>query len=191
MGIIIERQAYDKTRYCRMGDGYIARGHPDFPSAQPTKILIHTMNNPHRRTTWHGACSYIATSVKIAADYAVGCEPNQVARFLVPRTHISYGAGLTIPGWGNGYVINIELHIDTPAGGPAAETQYTPALYTNLTGLVLELCQVYPIGDLRTHMRTHRAVARPYGRKVDPSGWNNEDFATYRALLQLKRTLGR
>lgn len=183
----VDRYNYDKTRFNEPGLGYALRG--DLPL--PTKILLHTTNNPAVYTSFHGAASFIATSRKIAADYLVGQHRGQLVRFLDPAKHISWGAGTTISTWDNPHVINIELHIDTPKGSTVKDwmRQRTPEMMEQLNGLILELCQVHPIGDLRTHVRTHRAVAVPVGRKVDPSGWSNVDIATWRALLQARRVV--
>lgn len=179
MALDIDRRTYDKSRFCRPGQGYQAR---DSNDPQPTRIIIHTTNGK-AGTTFEAEARFLAQSHDVSAHYIVG-KRGQIARILRPQDYIAWHAGRTRLGWDNGPAIGIEVH-NTPAEG-----DFTPLMLDTLGALVLEICEAYPIGNLVESMQTHRYVALPAGRKIDPSGLNDLTFVTWRKSLQCQREKG-
>lgn len=176
MGILIDRTTWDKTKLCQPGQGYGLRG----AQPQPTRIIVHTTNG-NKGTTFEGEASYLQASKIVGAHYLIG-KSGQIARLLVPQFHVAWHAGTCKAGWSNAQTIGIECHF-TPGDAPT----WPPAMLDSLTLLVLELTQVYTIGDLRTEVETHRAVALPAGRKIDPSGLDDLTFHLWREMAQCRR----
>lgn len=178
--VAVDRVTYYKPGVRAAGQGWALRGDPRFYAFQPYKIIVHTTSNPRGPTSWKREAEFLAESGMVSADYLV--HEDGVIRFLEPKRHISWAAGVTIPGWENGRVINIECHV-------SVGEQFPSEMKDLLAHLCLDLGVVYPIGDFRTHIRMHRSVAFPFGRKRDPEGWTNENFASWRLILSRRRQL--
>ena len=177
MGVLIDRTTYFKPTVCQPGQGYQLRG----SKPQPSSIIVHTTNGA-KGSVFAKEAQYLQESQAVGAHYLIG-KRGQIVRFLVPQLHIAWHTGDAKPGFQNAQAIGIELHF-TPGDSP---TIPQPML-DSLTLLVLELCQVHAtIGDLRTAVDTHRAVALPSGRKIDPSGFDDLAFYTWRDLVQCRR----
>jgi N-acetyl-anhydromuramyl-L-alanine amidase AmpD len=174
--LAIDRDTYFKPKFCKPGFGYTTR-HAGQP--QPSRIVIHTTNG-RVGSSFDAECTFLAESKSVSAHYLVGKQLGQLVRFLVPQIHVAWHTGSAISGFGNVETIGIECHL-TP-GEP-----WTRPMRDQLTQLVLDLCVIYPIGDVRTETRTHREIALPPGRKIDPSGWDDLDFEAWREMVQCRR----
>jgi N-acetyl-anhydromuramyl-L-alanine amidase AmpD len=134
----------------------------------PKSIVIHTTNGAVG-TSFGSEAKYIRDSKKISAHYLVGKE-YEIAQILDP-SWIAYHTG---PIWaayklfGNPYSIGIECH-HTP--GETWTFEQKRALFD----LCRMLCSRYQIKLIETH----RKIAKPQGRKVDPSDFSDSDFYAF------------
>lgn len=140
-----------------------------------TSIIVHTTNG-NRGSSFVGEARFIQHSPAIGAHFLVG-KGGQIAQFLPVRLR-AWHAGVTLPGFYNSNSIGIECHL-TPG------EQWTSSQRQSLTGLVQYLVRQYGIQESR--IETHRAVALPKGRKIDPSEWSDADFYAWRRRLFPKR----
>ena len=79
----------------------------------------------------------------------------------------------------NNNSIGIECHYTPKDGGEGA---WTSAMHEALTELVKMLIKKHNITS-PDMIETHRRVAVPKGRKIDPSGFSDVDFYVWRLLL--------
>ncbi len=134
----------------------------------PKSIVIHTTNG-NKGTSFEAEANFIYRSQKISAHYLVG-KKGQVAEFLSPHI-VAYHAGEVWPLYrffGNPYSIGIECHF-TP--GETWTLEQKKALF--------DLCRTLVHRYNITMIETHRKVARPQGRKVDPSGFPDDEFYAF------------
>lgn len=163
----IDTTSYDRTKTHPIRDGYQSRG-----GVTPSAIVIHTTNNRRRTTAFADEARYLRDAPNASAHYLVG-KLGQIVQ-IVPPTYQAWHAGAALPAFANSCSIGIELHVsvgETPTALQLAAT----------ADLVLWLVSIYPIR--MEHIETHRAVARPVGRKSDPEGWPDDAFSAWRAGL--------
>lgn len=132
---------------------------------QPKSIVIHTTNG-HKGTDFRAEAKFIYESKEISAHYLVG-KKGEVAEFLSPHV-VAYHAGALWPAYkfyGNPYSIGIECH-------HAVGEEWTTEQKRTLFDLCRNLIHRYNI----TMIETHRKIAKPNGRKVDPSDFPDSDF---------------
>lgn len=163
----------------------IACGYQPRPTGRiaPRSIIVHTTNGK-AGTTFHQEANYIQTSRLISAHYLIG-KDGRIAQFLHPKYWLAYHAGcVKATLWSNVYSIGIEMH-NTPLEG-----HIPAAMLSSLDWLVRELMRDYNIPA--TSIDTHRNVAiycaghplsGKLGRKIDPSGFPDNEFYTWRATL--------
>lgn len=138
----------------------------------PKSIIVHTTNGA-KFSNYRSEANYIYTTPKISAHYLVGKE-GQITQFLDPSTMRAWHAGaVNDPRFNNNNSIGIECHY-TPGEG-----SWTTAMHDALTYLVRMLATKHNITtpDL---IDTHRRVAIPKGRKIDPSGFGDAEFYVWR-----------
>lgn len=150
---------------------------------KPRAIIIHTTNGKHGSTLDQEA-KYIRDSRTISAHYLVG-KNGEIIQFLDPVRDIAYHAGcVKAMMYSNLYAIGIEMH-NTPTEGHITDAQKNV-----LTELVEMLMSQFNIA--RSNIETHRAVAifckghqlaGKLGRKIDPSGFPNNEFYAWRDTL--------
>lgn len=145
--------------------GYQSRG-----NVVPSSIIIHTTSNK-RATQFTTEAAFLRDSKDVSAHYLIG-KDGRIVQFLDPKQWQAWHAGTTLPAYLNARSVGIEHHVSV--GEP-----WTPAQHAACTWLVRQLMSAYgiPLVD------THRAVALPKGRKVDPEGWNDAAFYAWRATL--------
>jgi hypothetical protein len=136
-----------------------------------TKLIIHTTNG-NRGSSFEGECKYLFNSNSVGANFVVG-KAGQIAE-LVPVALRAWHAGVCKAGWTNNTTIGIECH-------HAVGETWTIAQRNALTWLVIKLMveEGIGVGDIDTH----REVALPPGRKIDPSDWTNRSFYDWRNSL--------
>ena len=143
--------------------------------SKPKTLLIHTTNGKPN-TTYNAERNYIYTSPKIASHYLIG-KQGQITQFLDDKIYRAWHAGAVNNSlFNNNNSIGIECHF-TPDEG-----SWTQAMRDALTWLVRELIKKYGINSPQL-IETHRKVAIPKGRKIDPSGFSDIDFYVWRLLL--------
>lgn len=157
---------YNKSRFQPEGRGYSRR------VGTIKGIIIHTTNG-NRGSTFDGEARWLATSLAVSAEYLVG-KSGQIAQILDPVRYAAWHAGVTTPGWSNQETIGIECHHAVGDTWPAAQM-------AALTELVRYLMARFGLSP--ANVTTHRAVALPAGRKVDPSDWGDAAFNAWRATL--------
>lgn len=173
-----QRIPYNPNRAC----GYMPRplGRLDIRAA-----IIHTTNG-RKGTTLHQEAEYITTSRNISAHYLIG-KQGQIIQFLDPSLYIAYHAGcVKSTVFSNVFAIGIEMH-NTPSEGHC-----TSAQLESLDELVRYLISKYDIQE--RYIETHRGVAvfcsgknkGKLGRKIDPSGFPNNEFYAWRSTLYTK-----
>lgn len=124
----------------------------------PKSIVLHTTNGK-RGTDFEDEANFIYRSKEISAHYLVG-KDGRIVEFLSPHI-VAYHAGAVWPAYryfGNPYSIGIECH---HAVGEAWTFEQKRALF--------DLCRILVRQYNITLIETHRKIAKPNGRKVDPS----------------------
>lgn len=131
-------------------------------------IVIHTTNGK-RGSSFEAEAKFIYTSNQISAHYLVG-KDGRVVQFLDPMW-VAYHAGRVFPAYryyGNPYSIGIECHL-TPG------EQWTFDQKKSLFDLLRFLTKKYNI----TLIESHRKIAAPKGRKIDPSEFPDDEFYAF------------
>jgi N-acetyl-anhydromuramyl-L-alanine amidase AmpD len=146
--------------------GYSTRG-----NQKPSAIVIHSTNG-NRGSSFAGEAAFLRDSPNVSAHFLVG-KAGQLAQIL-PPSYAAWHAGEAIPEYANPRSIGIETHHAVGDDYPAAQRDA-------LTWLCRFLMKEYGIS--REKIETHRKVALPRGRKVDPSDWSDAHFYAWRAQL--------
>lgn len=145
----------------------------------PQTIVIHTTNGRYN-SSYASEAGYLYSAYNVSAHFLVG-KLGQVTRFLDPRIHRAWHAGAVVTQrWNNNNSIGIECHY-TPGEGT-----WPIAMKDALTELVQMLMREYAI-TLITNIDTHRKIAIPAGRKIDPSGFPDNEFYAWRDTLGMKQ----
>lgn len=147
-----------------LGHGYGRRG------STPSSIVIHTTNNARKNTALVGERDFLLDSADVSAHYLIG-KDGTIVQFLDPRAYLAWHVGVAISAYQNAFSIGIELHVSV--GEIPTQVQKDATAW---------LCSVLMLqfNILPDHIDTHRAVARPVGRKSDPEGWSDADFYAWR-----------
>lgn len=173
-----KRIPYNPKKYC----GYQPRpiGRLDIRS-----LLVHTTNGKAGSSLTSEA-NYIANSLDISSHYLIG-KHGEIIEFLDPVAYIAYHAGcVRSTTFSNVFSIGIEMH-NTPAEGMC-----TPLQLTALDWIVRDSIQRFSIKE--QNIETHRNVAvfcpgdknaGKLGRKIDPSGFPDSMFYTWRTSLYI------
>jgi hypothetical protein len=164
----LDTSTYDKARKYPPRHGYQLRG------TQPSSIVIHSTNNKVRNTSFPSEANFLFSSPNVSAHYLVS-KTGRIVRFLDPAPWQAWHVGEAKPEWANARSVGIELHHSVGDG------IYPTAQIVALTWLVRDLMQAFRIPIAR--IETHRAVALPPGRKVDPSDWIDPSFYSWRSAL--------
>lgn len=137
----------------------------------PSSVIIHTTNG-NRGSTFRAEAMFLRNSPAVSAHYLVG-KDGHVAELLPPAWR-AWHAGVVLPGFSNSQSIGIECHHAVGEDWPEAQRQA-------LTDLVRSLLEEFCIS--LDQVETHRTVALPKGRKIDPSDWLDADFYAWRHRL--------
>ena len=146
--------------------------------AMPKSIVIHTTNGA-KGSDYSSELRYIYDSPNIGAHYLVG-KTGKVTRLLHPKYRAWHAGAVNDARFNNNNSIGIECHYTPRNGG---EGVWPIAMRLALTTLVQELLAEYP-HITKDQIETHRRVATPPGRKIDPSGLTDVEFYTWRDSLQ-------
>lgn len=162
----VDRTTYPKAQL-PIGTGYDRRPKGKVPSS----IIVHTTNGA-RGSSFGAEANFIYHSDAIGSHDLIG-KQGQIAEFLDASLR-AWHAGVTVPGFLNSDSIGIECHL-TPG------EVWTPEMRDALTWRVKGYMDRFGIGVSK--IDTHRAVALPKGRKIDPSEWPDPQFYAWRASL--------
>jgi hypothetical protein len=138
---------------------------------RPSAIVVHTTNG-RKGSSFAGEASFLFNSVNVSAHYLVG-KDGRIAQIL-PTDLRAWHAGQAEPEYLNSRSIGIECHHSVGDDWPVAQLEA-------LTWLVRELMVQFGIAPDR--IDTHRRVALPPGRKVDPSDWVDNEYYSWQATL--------
>lgn len=164
--ILIDKK-YDKAQY-KIGTGWDKR------TVSPKSIIIHTTNGKEN-SSFEQEALYISRSRIIGAHYLED-KKGQILQILDPHLRAWHAGAVRDQRFNNNNSIGIEVHY-TPGEGV-----WNPAMHHGLTWLVMKLVQEFNIQN-PSLIETHRNVAIPKGRKIDPSGFDDEAFYQWRDSL--------
>lgn len=162
----IDVATYNKAIRYPQRHGYQLRG------TAPTSIVVHSTNGKVG-SAFEAEAKYLFESADVSAHFLVG-KAGQVVQFLHPRTYQAWHAGEALADFVNARSIGIECH-------HAVGELWTQEQYAALTALTRQLIDQFAIPEKL--IETHRAIARPSGRKSDPNDWPDHDFYAWRAAL--------
>jgi N-acetylmuramoyl-L-alanine amidase/Mannosyl-glycoprotein endo-beta-N-acetylglucosaminidase len=131
-------------------------------------IVVHSTNG-RLHSTYPAEEAYLYKSPLVSAHYLIG-KAGQITQFLdVTKYRAWHTGGVKSTKYNNNNTIGIECHY-TPG-----ENNDLPDMILALTNLVTLLKSHYPISEIVTH----REIAVPLGRKIDPSFWSDSEFASW------------
>lgn len=160
-------------------DRYIRR------ERRPSSLVIHTTNG-RVGSSFAGEATFLRDSQDVSCGYLVG-KAGQIA-LILPDTLEGWHAGRAVPAFTNAASIGIECHLGVLGnrGQVLPEQQWEKWTEAQRTALA-ELCRQLMIrwSIPTTRVETHRKIATPVGRKVDPSNWSDKDFYVWRDALRL------
>ena len=163
----IDSTTWRKDQWLPIGNGYDARPN----NRQPSSIIVHTTNG-NRGSSLAGEAKFLRDSQSVSAHYLVGKDGEVIQ--LLPDALRAWHAGVVLGGFYNSQSLGIECH-------HAVGESWTPRQRQSVTELAqLKMMQYRIAAPL---VETHRAVALPTGRKVDPSDWGNTEFYAWRSRL--------
>jgi hypothetical protein len=130
---------------------------------------VHTTNGA-AGTTSSAELNFLVNSHAVSAHYLVG-KDGVIYQILDPNHFVAWHAGEVFKSeHSNLYSIGVEVHF-TPK-----EALWRGELWAGLT----RLARVYP----NLEFVTHRFIARPRGRKIDPSGVTDAQFNSWRTSFK-------
>lgn len=168
---IIDRASYPKAQR-PIGCGYDRRP----KGFAPSSLLIHTTNG-RAGSALAAEARFLCQSDAVGAHYLIG-KQGQILELLDPLLR-AWHAGAALPAYLNSRSIGIEVH-------HAVGEAWTAAQHDALTWLCRDVLMPR-YGIVASLIDTHRAVALPRGRKIDPSDWSDADFYAWRAALAGQR----
>lgn len=162
----VDTTTYNKARLYKPGTGYSRR------AGSPSSLVVHTTNG-QRGSSFAAEANFIYRSTAISSHDLIG-KQGQIVQFLDAGSYVAWHAGVALAGFVNTYSIGIECH-------HSVGDTWTSDQRAALTERVKHYIERFGIAE---HMiETHRKVALPAGRKVDPSDWPDADFYSWRASL--------
>lgn len=150
----------------------INQGYSKRPQTSKYVIVIHSTNGK-ANSSYASERSFLYASNDVSAHFLIS-KDGIITQFLPIHPYAAWHAGaVTQQIYTNDNTIGIECHY-TPG-----ESKDMPQMYDALSRLVRYLQQEYNIPDIVMH----RSIAYPLGRKVDPSFWNDSEFAAWKQSL--------
>lgn len=142
---------------------------------KPKTLLIHTTNG-RIGSSYDAEADFIYNSTAIKSHYLVGKKRNQITQFLDIQYRAWHAGAVNDNRFNNNNSVGIENHY-TPGEGA-----WPFEMHQNLDDLVRMLIKDLNITSPE-FIETHRKVAIPKGRKIDPSGFPDAEFYLWRARL--------
>lgn len=165
MSYPIDRDQYNKAKKYPVNHGYSLR------PGDPISVVVHSTEGAIGQSL-SSAASYIYSSSAISAHYLIG-RAGEIIEFLDPQKYSAWHAGTAQTAYLNENSIGIEcLH--------AKGETWPPVQKDALAWLLQELCKNYAIPNTMVDTHGQVAIAGPYIRKVDPTGWPRPDFILWR-----------
>jgi len=135
-------------------------------------ILIHTTNG-NAKSKFENEADFLLNSEDVSANYLVG-QQHQIAQIVDPRVIAWHSGDCYDNDFENPTSIGIEIHWTPSLGALPASVIH------DVDSLVRYLLTKYPTIN---KIDTHRNQAKPKGRKIDPSGWDDVSFNLWRDSL--------
>lgn len=131
--------------------------------------MVHTTNGK-AGTKFENEVKFLANSKNVSAHYIIS-KAGIIQQILDPAEYVAWHAGeVAKEQYSNLYAIGVEVHFSP------AEIYWTGKMWGALTAL----SRVYANLDIVTH----RLIAVPRGRKIDPSGVTDLQFTSWRRDYQ-------
>jgi len=146
------------------GQGYSLR-----QGTSPYKtFVVHTTNGAQGSKS-QAELNFLVKSVNVSAHFLIG-KDGTIYQILDPANYVAWHAGeVSKDIYNNFNSIGVEVHY-TPK-----EIYWTGEMLAGLT----RLARIYS----NLERVTHRFIARPVGRKIDPSGMTDSQFLSWSKLL--------
>lgn len=146
------------------GQGYSLR-----KTSEPYRSFVVHTTNGRANTSFAAEANFLVNSKNVSAHYLIS-KDGVVQQLLDPTQYVAWHAGeVSKDSYTNLYAIGVEVHF-TPA-----EMYWTGKMWAALTALYKNY--------LSLELVTHRQIAVPRGRKVDPSGVTDLQFQSWRRDL--------
>lgn len=143
-------------------------------NANPKTVIVHSTNGA-KGSNYKSEANFIYTTPKISAHYLIG-KQGQITQFLDTTLRAWHAGAVNDPRFNNNNSVGIECHY-TPGEGV-----WTKEMHDALT-YVVQLVAIKHGIKLPELIETHRRVAIPKGRKIDPSGFLDPEFYVWRNRL--------
>lgn len=162
----IDAISYDKTQRHPVKYGY------DWRSGAIKSIVLHSTNGKFG-SSFSAEANYLADSPDVSAHFLVG-KDGRIACIVPPSFRAWHAGEVSPPAFSNDTSLGIECHFTPHEVWPQAGQDA-------LTWLVKQVITQYGITE--HNIETHRKVAIPPGRKIDPSNLTDAQFYAWRASL--------
>jgi N-acetyl-anhydromuramyl-L-alanine amidase AmpD len=165
---------YRKDRLYHPGHGYGRRSQGQWLANRPgavTSVVIHSTNG-NRGSAFSAECAYLRDSSNVSCHDVIS-KQGTIGVILPPEAE-AWHAGACLAWADNSRSYGIEIH-------HAIGEAYTIPQMESLTWRVKQVIAEH--GIIKERIDTHRAVALPRGRKIDPSDWDDFDFYAWRERL--------
>ncbi len=146
-------------------------------NVRPISIIIHTTNGNYG-SSYEKEREFIYNAKGIGAHFLVG-KQGQITQFLDTNLRAWHAGTVNDQRFNNNNSIGIECHF-------TIGEYWTKLMHDALTELVLYLISANKIAG-PSLIETHRKVAYPAGRKIDPSGFPDDEFYVWRNGLFIKQ----
>lgn len=135
----------------------------------PTKfnVILHTTNG-RKGSTFASELHFLMTSPNVSAHYLVG-KDGYVVEILPIQLRAWHVGIVDKPEHNNNYTIGIEMHYTLGEKKSQIQKDITKELIHDIQRRTI-------VKDIQMH----RTVARPIGRKIDPSNFTNAEFVIWR-----------
>jgi N-acetyl-anhydromuramyl-L-alanine amidase AmpD len=156
--MITIKPEYQKNNKLPPGTGYSPRSQ----TLPYSSLVIHTTNGK-AGSSFNAELNYLINSPDVSAHYIVS-KTGDIVQMLDPMKFMAWHTGKTkdITKYGNPHAIGVEVHFSPSEG------VWTGEMWDAIT----ELARLY----IRLEKVTHRGIAIPPGRKIDPSGISDDGF---------------
>lgn len=133
------------------------------PNLPYRSLVVHSTNG-RVGTKFENEVNYLINSLDVSSHYIVS-KTGIIVQMLEPSRFMAWHTGSTedVMKYGNPHAIGVEVHY-TPGEG-----MWTGKMWEAITFLARKYEKLEKV--------THRDIAVPKGRKIDPSGVTNESFA--------------
>jgi hypothetical protein len=168
-------QLYRKDKAYSPGHGYGRRTSPTVwtgrRAAAPSSLVIHSTNGK-KGSSLSAEAKFLRDSALVSCHDLIG-KGGEIVQIL-PPDFVAWHAGVCKPGFDGLVSLGIELH-------HAIGETYTTAQMDALWQRTSEYIADYDLS--KASIETHRFIALPAGRKVDPSDMSDADFYAWRDRL--------